>query len=94
MAERPPLRRVRDHENTGPVELTRRITEEAPHPVDAIAVALTARVGSIDEAPARVELGDESTVQIPVVALPKARVVADLELASVECDLRCLDGAA
>jgi hypothetical protein len=93
VAKRPPLGRVRDYEHAAAVELARDVHEEALHLLDAVAVALTAWVRSIHEAPTWVELPDRRTVQVSVVALAKASVLPNLDRGPLERDLRSLNGA-
>jgi hypothetical protein len=76
-----------------PVELAHNVVEEAAHFLDAVAVALAALVRSIDEAPPRVEVADRCAVQVALVALPQACVLPELDVASLERDLRSLDRA-
>jgi hypothetical protein len=82
-----------DHEHAAALEFARDLPKEAPHLVDAVAVALTARERTIDKASTRVELADRRTVEVAVVALAKACVGPNLDVGSLERDLRGLNGA-
>jgi hypothetical protein len=93
VGQRPPLGPVCDHEPAAPVELARDVPEEAPHLLDAVAVARSARVRSIHEAPTWVKLADRRAVQVSVVALAKASVLPNFDREPVERDLRGLNGA-
>src|SRR3954468_20385544 len=89
--QRPPLRRVGDHEYAPVVELGGDVREERAHLLDALAVALAAGKGLVDEPHARVEPLDGAAVQLAVVALTQALVLPDLDAAAREGDLRRFD---
>jgi hypothetical protein len=94
VSERPALGRLRDHEHTPPVELVDEIHEEEAHPLDGVAIALATGERDVDEPTPRLELLDRRTVEFAVVALPQARVLANLERRSSERDAGGFDRSA
>lgn len=93
MAQREALRRVGDQEDTATVEFAYDVGEEAAQLLHAVAVALAAGEGPVDEAAARVERGGRGAVQLSVVALAQSLVLPELDAAAGKRDLRRLDCA-
>src|SRR4051794_26048146 len=89
--QRPPLRRVGDREYPPFGDLGGEVREDRGGLLAALADALAAGKGRVEEPHARVEPLDGAAVQLAVVALTQALVLPDLDAAAREGDLRRFD---